>query len=315
MRCLTIGTFDLLHTGHRYLFARAAAYGELTVGVNSDRFVAEYKGDPVQSAEARMRKVGSLDDVAHVRLNDGPGRDLIEDVRPELLVVGGDWMDRDYLAQIDCTRELFEGLRCDLLFVARLPGFSTTALRRSVFSAIVVTHANPAGARRMLEQFETQTRPPDEIILVATETPQDALDRLVADFHNLTIVETIAEVGDWGHAKRARGLDLATGDWLGFFNDDDAYADDYLEKMLVAATSDVDVVFCEWNENPGCDFAIYKATAGNFIVRRELAQRVGWAGREYEADGYFIEGLKAAGAAVVKVDELLYWHNVEEVPA
>jgi cytidyltransferase-like protein len=313
MKVLTIGTFDLLHTGHRYLMSRAAAFGELTVGVNSDRFVSEYKGEPVQSEDARMRKIEALADVADVRLNDGPGRELIEAVEPQLLVVGGDWMDRDYLAQIDCTRELLEDLGCDLLFVSRLAGYSTTALRRSSVSAIVVTHANPDGAYRMIGNLLAQTRPPDEIILVATETPRGILNDLAS--YETIRVETIDEVGDWGHAKRAHGLELATGDWVGFFNDDDAYLDDYLERMLVAATGDVDVVYCEWNENPGCDFAIYQSTAGNFIVRRELAQKVGWTERRYEADGDFIEALKAAGASVGKVDEILYHHNAEEVPA
>lgn len=313
MRVLTIGTFDLLHTGHRHLIARAAGSGELTVGVNSDRFVTEYKGEPIQSQDARMRRIAALEHVADVRLNDGPGRDLIEDVKPDLLVVGSDWADRDYLAQIGCTRELLEDLGCDLLFVARLPGFSTTALRRETVTAVVVTHANPVGAYRMVGNLLAQTRPPDEILVVATETRRETLDDLAR--YETVRCEMISEVGDWGHAKRAYGLELATGDWVCWCNDDDAYRDDYLEKMLVAATSAVDVVFCEWNENPGCDFAIYKSTAGNFIVRRDLAQRVGWSSREYEADGHFIEALKDAGAAAVKVDEKLYHHNVDQVPA
>lgn len=312
MRVLTIGTFSTLHTGHRHLFARALAYGELVVGVNSDRFVAEYKGSaPIESENARMAKVAEQG--FEVRLNDGPGADLIDDVAPDMVVVGSDWADRDYLSQIAYSREQLEERGIDLLFVARLPGFSTTALRSQTVSAVVVTHANPVGAARMLAQLETQTRPPDEVILVATETPKDALERLA--YESGCAVAEVDEVGDWGHAKRAHGLDLVTGDWVGFFNDDDAYAGDYLERMLVAATDDVDVVFCEWNENPGCSFAVFESTAGNFIVRRELAQRVGWHGREYEADGRFIEALKAAGARVVKVDEALYVHNAFEAVA
>ena len=324
MRVLTIGTFDLLHTGHRHIFARAAAYGELLVGVNSDRFVSRYKGRPTAEPEAvRMAKVERLDDVADVYLNDGPGHELIDELRPDLLVVGSDWVDRDYLGQIGCTRAELERIGCDLLFVARLPGYSTTALRCSLFTAIVVTHANPAGARRVVELLAAQTRPPDEIILVATETDPDALGELAGEHHNLTI-DTILEVGDWGHAKRARGLELATGDWLGFFNDDDHYAPDYLEKMLTAAAG-VDVVYCGWNENPGCDFEIYHSSAGNFIVSRELAQQVGWPTEKlpgdrvhpdgYLNDGHFIEALKSAGARVVKVNELLYWHNATEAAA
>lgn len=177
-------------------------------------------------------------------------------------------------------------------------------------TAILVTHANEAGARAMLDDLLFgQSVPPDEVICVCTETPADVIDSLRADYDPLALFDTIDEVGDWGHAKRARGLELASGEWIAFFNDDDRYDSSYLARMLEAAADDVDAVYCAWNENPHCDFVKYQSTAGNFIVRTELARRIGWTGRHYEADGDFIDALVAAGARITKVDSLLYHHN------
>ena len=129
---LTLGTFDLLHPGHEHLFARCAAYGRLVVGVNSDRFVRAYKTRiPIQNQLVRIGNVLANEHVSEALLNDGPGVDLIREVRPALIVIGSDWVDRDYLGQLGITRADLEELRCDLLYIARVPGWSTTALREA----------------------------------------------------------------------------------------------------------------------------------------------------------------------------------------
>lgn len=174
------------------------------------------------------------------------------------------------------------------------------------FTAVVTGHGNDMGLRVMLGNIRYQTRPPDETIALVSGLP---LDDLREDFQDVRFVRC-EDMHDWGHSKRAHGIELATEDWVGFFNDDDSYRDDYLEKML-AQTDDNDVVFCEWNENPACTFALYRSTAGNFIVRTEIARRVGWTSRVYEADGHFIEAVKASGARIAKVQDLLYFHNVQ----
>lgn len=130
MRVLTMGTFDLFHQGHAYLLRRAAEHGVLFAGVNSDRFVSEYKGRmPAEPEEMRLRKVAAFRHVQRALLNDGPGVELVQRIRPSMIVIGGDWLEHDYLKQIDVTRQQLEDLGCDVLFVTRIPGHSTTALR------------------------------------------------------------------------------------------------------------------------------------------------------------------------------------------
>lgn len=174
------------------------------------------------------------------------------------------------------------------------------------FTAVVVGCDDEPGVRHTLGCLRYQTRPPDETIVIVSDTA--GVSRLREQFPEAEILER-PRAGDWGHAARAEGLARAAGDWVGWFNSDDRYDRRYLEKML-ALRDHADVVFCGWNEQPDCVFRPGSSTAGNFIVRTAVARRVGWNGRHYEADGDFIAAAAAHGR-VVKVNEVLYTHNPE----
>ncbi len=91
----TNGVFDLLHRGHAEYLAAARALGDrLVVGVNSDASVRRLKGParPIVAAADRAALLEALAcvDLAAVFDEDTPAR-LIEAVRPDVLVKGGDW--------------------------------------------------------------------------------------------------------------------------------------------------------------------------------------------------------------------------------
>jgi len=182
------------------------------------------------------------------------------------------------------------------------------------FTAIVVSCGDEAGLRSILGQLRYQTRPPDETIAVVSDTPNVA--QLREHFPDVTFVEQ-EKAGDWGHQARATGLELATREWVGWFNSDDRYDPTYLEKMM-GASDGVDAAFCDWNDRPGdAYFGLYGSTAGNFIVRRVVAVGVGWptdmvsvSGMPpgYANDGRFIDAVVASGATYRKVPEFLYLH-------
>ena len=143
MRLLTIGTFDLLHPGHLELLAwcRAhAAAGGVHVGVNRDEFVERYKGrPPVQPFEHRAEVVAALRDVDAVWVNRGDedARVLIDEVRPDLLVIGDDWLDagndeRRYFAQLGVTPEWMAERNLRVEYVPRTRGISSSAMRDRV---------------------------------------------------------------------------------------------------------------------------------------------------------------------------------------
>lgn len=91
----TNGCFDVLHRGHVAYLADAAALGDLLiVAVNSDDSVRRLKGPdrPVNPVEDRVAVLTALNCVDHVVIfeEDSPAG-LIEQVRPDVYVKGGDY--------------------------------------------------------------------------------------------------------------------------------------------------------------------------------------------------------------------------------
>ncbi|NUN04390.1 MAG: D-glycero-beta-D-manno-heptose 1-phosphate adenylyltransferase [Bdellovibrio sp.] len=91
----TNGVFDLLHVGHvRYLQEARSLGDALVVGVNADASVKRLKGPtrPIQNESDRAEILAALGAVNFtVIFTDDTPATLIEKVRPDILVKGGDW--------------------------------------------------------------------------------------------------------------------------------------------------------------------------------------------------------------------------------
>jgi D-beta-D-heptose 7-phosphate kinase/D-beta-D-heptose 1-phosphate adenosyltransferase len=91
----TNGCFDLLHPGHLSLLAQAGAECDrLVVGLNGDASAARLKGPdrPIQTEAARAQVLASLASVdLVVTFDEDTPLDLIEALRPDLLVKGADY--------------------------------------------------------------------------------------------------------------------------------------------------------------------------------------------------------------------------------
>jgi len=91
----TNGCFDIIHPGHIDLLERARALGDkLVVGINSDASVRAIKGAgrPLVSQEARAAVLRGLKTVDDVVIFDEPTpQKIIEEIKPDVLVKGGDW--------------------------------------------------------------------------------------------------------------------------------------------------------------------------------------------------------------------------------
>ncbi|MEJ5197833.1 MAG: adenylyltransferase/cytidyltransferase family protein [Anaerolineae bacterium] len=90
----TNGHFDLLHVGHvRYLQAARALGDALLVGLNSDASTRARKpGRPIVPQDERAELVAALACVDVVVIfDDLTANALVEALRPEIYVKGGDW--------------------------------------------------------------------------------------------------------------------------------------------------------------------------------------------------------------------------------
>lgn len=176
----------------------------------------------------------------------------------------------------------------------------------ATFTAIVTAHADEQNLRRILKDLnEWQVRKPDEIIALASEIDLAALQ---SEFTKVRFYEE-PNLGDWGHAKRAKGLDLATSDYAGFFNHDDSYHPDYIHDMMKLAESGNDVVYCGWSKNSNPQFVHSSSTSGNFIVQIDKGRDAGYADRHYEADGTFINRIVKKAKSIAFCNRVLYYHN------
>lgn len=139
MIVLTLGTFDLLHIGHLELLETctklAGPRGRVVVGLNSDVFVERYKGrapaQPYAVREELLRACRFVDLVVR-NLGEEDSRPVIETIHPDLLAIGDDWLDRDYLGQLGVTAEWLQERRLAIEYVPRTRGTSTTAIRREL---------------------------------------------------------------------------------------------------------------------------------------------------------------------------------------
>lgn len=127
---LTLGTFDLLHAGHCNLFRECERYGNtVVVGLNSDEFVQQYKGiKPVFSFDERYELIHRLG--YHVVRNDGPGKETIIETKPDVIVIGSDWLKKDYLKQLDITPDFLDEYNITLVYVPYFEGISATEIKR-----------------------------------------------------------------------------------------------------------------------------------------------------------------------------------------
>jgi rfaE bifunctional protein nucleotidyltransferase chain/domain len=123
----TNGCFDILHPGHIASLSDAALEADvLVVGLNSDASAKKLKGPgrPVMNEQSRALMLASLIMVdAVVIFDEDTPIDLIELVRPDVLVKGGDYT----IDQIVGAKEVMAaGGR--VVINPIVPGFSSTGI-------------------------------------------------------------------------------------------------------------------------------------------------------------------------------------------
>lgn len=132
MKVYTGGTFDLFHSGHVNFLRRCAEFGEVTVSLNTDEFVEQYKGrGPIISFEDRKTVLEACKYVSKVVENIG-GQDskpaiLLE--KPDLIVVASDWARKDYYLQMDFTQGWLDEQNIGLCYIPYTWRISTSKIR------------------------------------------------------------------------------------------------------------------------------------------------------------------------------------------
>lgn len=133
LKVYTGGTFDLFHKGHIEFLRRCAELGEVTVALNTDEFIEEYKGrKPVISFEERQAVLLGCRYVTAVIPNYGgsDSRIAIEVVKPNLIIIGSDWARRDYYTQMGFDQNWLDDRAIGLCYLPYTLGISSTDIKK-----------------------------------------------------------------------------------------------------------------------------------------------------------------------------------------
>ena len=123
----TNGCFDILHAGHVGYLAEARAAGDrLVVAVNDDASVHRLKGEgrPINPLAHRMTVLAGLAAVDWaVPFSEDTPEALIEALRPDILVKGGDYAESQVIGA-----DLVRAYGGKVQVLSRIDAFSTTAM-------------------------------------------------------------------------------------------------------------------------------------------------------------------------------------------
>lgn len=170
-------------------------------------------------------------------------------------------------------------------------------------SIIITAHKNAEQLENILDQAYSQTRKPDEVIVLASE--------IDIEHTRGSLVILSPNRNDWGHEKRAKGLEEVTSDYFTFWNADDEYEPTFLEELT---KYDEDLIYCNYHSHlmkrvVKPTLSVGSMTSGNYLMKTDIANKTGYNHRHYEADGKFIEEAMEHIASHRHVDKLLYYHR------
>ena len=143
MRVITLGTFDILHAGHLKLFRvcrELAGADQVIVALNSDAFVKAFKGHfPIMDYQERADMIILTGLVDIVVPNDqwrvgSSALSTINSTGAKLIVIGTDWLGKDYLGQLGVTIKDLEKHGISLCYEPRIGNISTTEIKKRICS-------------------------------------------------------------------------------------------------------------------------------------------------------------------------------------
>ncbi|MDR1561956.1 MAG: adenylyltransferase/cytidyltransferase family protein [Dysgonamonadaceae bacterium] len=169
------GCYDMLHSGHVAFFEEAAQYGDLYVGIGSDRTIFELKArKPFNNELERLYMVKSLKAVKDAWVNKGSGLiDFLEEItllKPDIFFVNSD--GHSILKEHLCREQGIKYVVSKRIPHNGLPVRSTTALREDCH---IPYRIDLAGG--WLDQPRVSALYPGPVLTISIEPDYDFNDR------------------------------------------------------------------------------------------------------------------------------------------
>lgn len=133
MKIYTGGTFDTSHIGHYNFLRQCANLGEVTVALNTDEFIEQFKGKPPLFTYAERKELLELIPFVSQVIPNFGGQDskpVIELVDPDIIAIASDWAVKDYYKQMSFTQRWLDDRGIQLVYLPYTKIISTSEIRR-----------------------------------------------------------------------------------------------------------------------------------------------------------------------------------------
>jgi len=196
-----------------------------------------------------------------------------------------------------------------------------------MINIICVAYKRVIPLRILIDSFLVQTDPRWRLYIVHDGPAPDSVKNMIAHVKDqrVSFEETDIRRGLWGHPNRQmmlKRLPFNHSDYLLMTNDDNYYTPIFVQMMLVRTRSQLartGMVFCDTVHNY-TKYEVLKTRLkvgsvdmGSFIVRMDIAKKIGFNYMVMEADGKYAEECanycKKSRLNVQYIPKALFIHN------
>ncbi|MCC8028109.1 MAG: phosphoenolpyruvate mutase [Clostridium sp.] len=143
---------DILHYGHIRIMQKAAALGELTVGILTDNVICQYRRPSLVPFEERWQMIKALGFVSRVIEKDTLSyRPIIEQYHPDIIVHGDEWKTGSKAKLRWEVIRLLEQMGGELIEFPYTKDENINALERDVFRRYAIPEIRRGMLRRLLK--------------------------------------------------------------------------------------------------------------------------------------------------------------------
>jgi phosphoenolpyruvate mutase len=142
---------DLMHRGHINIIKKAAKYGEITIGLLTDKAIASYKRVPLMKYEEREAVVKEIKGVSKVVPQDTLDYEKnLRELKPDYIVHGDDWKKGIQRKVRDNIIKIIKEWKGELIEVPYTQGISSTKLNEALKEIGTTPNIRLSLLRRML---------------------------------------------------------------------------------------------------------------------------------------------------------------------